>query len=166
MTRLTRQQAAVRLGVSESTVDRMIRRGQLATEREHHGGRYTVWVLVDDETAYSGADETAQAELSSEGKSAYAKQPDADNSAYSDEHTAYPSVDELAVLRTENQALRELSDYHSQATRRVGVEIQRTARTAEANDCGSLKSTAGDRGNGSASPPTLVVLVSITERSN
>ena len=112
MTRLTRQQAAVRLGVSESTVDRMIRRGQLATEREYHGGRYTVWVLVDDETAYSSADETAQAELSSEGNSAYAKQPDADNSAYSDEQTAYPSGDKLAVLRTENQALRELSDYH------------------------------------------------------
>ena len=111
MTRLTRQQAAVRLGVSESTVDRMIRRGQLATEREYHGGRYTVWVLVDDETAYSSADETAQAELSSEGNSAYAKQPDADNSAYSDEQTAYPSGDELAVLRTENQALRELSDW-------------------------------------------------------
>ena len=77
MTRLTRQQAAARLQVSESTIDRMIRRGHLATEKEHHGGRYTVWVLLDDNTAYSTADDDA----------------------YVNEHTAYANRDELTALR-------------------------------------------------------------------
>ena len=111
MTRLTRQQAAARLQVSESTVDRMIRRGQLGIEREHHGGRYTVWVLLDD-AAYAGDDNAACAEQSSADNRAYAKQPGADDVAYSDEHTAQQDEGELAVLRSENQALRELSDYH------------------------------------------------------
>ena len=112
MTRLTRQQAAARLHVSESTIDRMVRRGQLATEKEHHGGRYTVWVLVDDDTAYSGADDIAHAKQSNDDNSAYATSPGTDDSAYLIEHTSHRNGDELAVLRTENQALRELSDYH------------------------------------------------------
>ena len=101
MTKLTRQQAATRLQVSESTIDRMIRRGQLAIEKEHHGDRYTVWVLLDDNTAYSDADDVAHA-----GQSAV------DNSAYASEHTDYANGDELTALRTENRNFRELADYH------------------------------------------------------
>ena len=82
MTRLTRQQAAIRLQVSESTIDRMIRRGQLVTEKESHGGRYTVWVLIDDNTAYSDADDVA-----------YAGQSVVDKSAYASEHADYANED-------------------------------------------------------------------------
>ena len=101
MTRLTRQQAAIRLQVSESTIDRMIKRGQLATEKESHGGRYTVWVLVDDNTAYSDADDVA-----------YAGQSVVDKSAYASEHADYANEDGLTALKTENRTLRELADYH------------------------------------------------------
>ena len=48
MVRVTRNEAAARLNVSKSTLDRMVRRGELVTETEQHGLRHTVWVLMDD----------------------------------------------------------------------------------------------------------------------
>ena len=48
MVRVTRNEAAARLKVSKSTLDRMIKRGELTTETEQHGQRHTVWVLMDD----------------------------------------------------------------------------------------------------------------------
>ena len=49
MVRVTRNEAAARLKVSNSTLDRMVKRGELVTETEQHGQRHTVWVLMDDE---------------------------------------------------------------------------------------------------------------------
>ena len=49
MVRVTRKDAAARLNVSKSTLDRMIKRGELTTETEQHGNRHTVWVLMDDD---------------------------------------------------------------------------------------------------------------------
>ena len=49
MVRVTRNEAAARLNVSKSTLDRMVRRGELVTDTEQHGLRHTVWVLMDDE---------------------------------------------------------------------------------------------------------------------
>ena len=36
------------MGISKSTLDRVIKRGELTTETEQHGRRHTVWVLMDD----------------------------------------------------------------------------------------------------------------------
>ena len=44
--RLSKLEAAQRLGVSPSTLDRMIRRGELEIEREGRGDRAKVWVLA------------------------------------------------------------------------------------------------------------------------
>ena len=55
--RLSKLDAATRLGISPSTVDRMIQRGQLDAEKEPHGTRYKVWVLLDDEPGGSPSDE-------------------------------------------------------------------------------------------------------------
>ena len=49
MVKVTRNEAAARMKVSKSTLDRMIKRGELTTETEQHGQRHTVWVLMDDE---------------------------------------------------------------------------------------------------------------------
>ena len=48
MVRVTRNEAAARLGISKSTLDRVIKRGELTTETEQHGRRHTVWVLMDN----------------------------------------------------------------------------------------------------------------------
>ena len=45
--RVTKLEAAAILDVSASTIDRMIKRGELATEQEPHGNRHKVWVLID-----------------------------------------------------------------------------------------------------------------------
>ncbi len=50
MVRVTRKEAAARLNISKSTLDRMIKRGELTTETEQHGHRHTVWILMDDAT--------------------------------------------------------------------------------------------------------------------
>ena len=44
--RFTKRQAADHLGVSDSTLHRMIQRGELETEREAKAGKTMVWVLV------------------------------------------------------------------------------------------------------------------------
>ena len=48
MVRVTRKEAAAKLNVSKSTLDRMIKKGELDTQTEQHGHRHTVWVLMDD----------------------------------------------------------------------------------------------------------------------
>ena len=48
MVRVSRKDAAARLKVSKSTLDRMIKLGEVATEKEQHGRRHTVWVLMDE----------------------------------------------------------------------------------------------------------------------
>ena len=83
--RLSKLEAAQRLGVSPSTLDRMIRRGELEIEREGRGDRAKVWVLAPG--------------LSSD---APGGQPVA----------AGPSPEaELAAAREQVRALQELADY-------------------------------------------------------
>ena len=41
--RLSKLNAAARLGVSPNYINRMLRRGQLKAENEHHGTRLIVW---------------------------------------------------------------------------------------------------------------------------
>ena len=49
MKRVSKQEAASILGVSSATIDRRIKRGELAAEREAHGeNAHRVWVLLDD----------------------------------------------------------------------------------------------------------------------
>ena len=47
--RLSKLDAAKALGVSPTTVDRMIGRGELQTEQEPRGTRYKVWILLPDD---------------------------------------------------------------------------------------------------------------------
>ena len=46
--RYSKLDAAVHLGVSPTTVSRMIQRGELQVEREGPGNRAKVWVLIED----------------------------------------------------------------------------------------------------------------------
>lgn len=52
--RLTKLDAALALGVSPSTINRMIRRNELTIEKERRGSQYKVWVLLDDDLAVAG----------------------------------------------------------------------------------------------------------------
>lgn len=104
--RLTKMEAAARLDVSASTIDRMIQRGELQIETEPHGSRHRVWVVMDNQDAdlsvnvsREGAEAApdASGETSGAGKS--------DRSEGSDEVG-------VAVLKERVKSLEELADYH------------------------------------------------------
>ena len=109
-TRLTRQEAAQRLQVSESTLDRMIRRGELAVEREGHGSRYRIWVLLDDDSEHSG--------YSANGHTAdnvdYSRETTAEKPEHSPNGVERGDDHELTTLRVEVRNLRELADYRAE----------------------------------------------------
>ena len=97
MVRVTRNEAATKLNVSKSTLDRMIKRGELITETEQHGHRHTVWVLMDDDI-----EDTT--EVSTENTNGHS--PEAS------EHTGGDPVAENLALQAEVKGLRELVDLY------------------------------------------------------
>ena len=46
--KLTKLEAAARFEVSQSTIDRMIQRGDLQVQKERHGNRHRIWVVLDE----------------------------------------------------------------------------------------------------------------------
>ena len=106
--RLTKLDAAATLGVSPSTIDRMIQREELTIEKETRGSRYKVWVLLDDEAGPS-PEPSSDGSLESSG----------DASSDLSEPSSGGSIDEsfwgeLITLRERVKGLEELSDYHKQ----------------------------------------------------
>ena len=83
--RLSKLEAAQRLGVSPSTLDRMIRRGELEIEREGRGDRAKVWVLAPGLSSDAPGGQPVDAGPSPEA--------------------------ELAAAREQVRALQELADY-------------------------------------------------------
>ena len=97
MIRVTRNEAAARLRVSKSTLDRMIKKGELETETEQHGHRHTVWVLMDDATEDISDDSTGNT-------NGHLPAPS--------EHTGGDTGAENIALQTEVKGLRELVDLY------------------------------------------------------
>ena len=97
MVRVTRKEAAARLNVSKSTLDRMIKKGELPTETEQHGHRHTVWVLLNDTTEDISGDSTGDTN---------------GHSPEVSEHTGGDTAAENPVLRAEVKGLRELVDLY------------------------------------------------------
>ena len=97
MVRVSRNEAAARLKVSKSTLDRMIKRGELTTETEQHGHRHAVWVLMDDDIE----DTTEVSTGNTNGHF-----PEAS------EHTGDDTAAENLALQAEVKGLRELVDLY------------------------------------------------------
>ena len=91
--RLTKQQAGEHFGVSVTTLDRMIRRGDLQIERDGPGERAKVWVLLDEEQGSSSG-----------------SQPDSQPGGQSRDA-------ELEVLQERVKNLEELSEYRAHLLR-------------------------------------------------
>ena len=104
--KLTKMEAAARLGVSQSTIDRMIQRGELQIEREPHGSRHRIWVLVNGEDADASADMSGDASDNSPADSHDASVDEMPDVA------DMPEAIELAVLRERLKNFEELADYH------------------------------------------------------
>ena len=104
--RLTKMEAAARLEVSQSTIDRMIQRGDLQVQKERHGNRHRIWVLVDDSSPDMPGEESREASTDV-----------LDSSTDSSVHSPLERVDmsetlELTVLRERVKNLEELVEHH------------------------------------------------------
>ena len=104
--RVSKMEAAARLDVSASTIDRMIQKGELQIEKEPHGSRHRIWVVIDDADTDKSVNSPREAsELSPEDSH------DASDEGSSGESDASDEV-ELAVLKERVKNLEELADYH------------------------------------------------------
>ena len=109
--KLTKMEAAARLDVSQSTVDRMIQKGELQIEKEPHGSRHRIWVLMN------GADADASADMSVDVSD---NSPEDSHDASTDEMPDTADMSEaieLAVLRERVKNLEELANYHREQLR-------------------------------------------------
>ena len=97
MVKVSRNEAAARLKVSKSTLDRMIKRGELTTETEQHGHRHTVWVLMDEDIAHTP-------EVSTGNTNGHFLE--------ASEHTKDDNGAENLALQAEVKGLRELVDLY------------------------------------------------------
>ena len=118
--RLSKLDAAAHLGISPSTIDRMIQRGELESEKEPHGTRYKVWVLLNDESGGKSPGESSDADGQPPDESLDVGGQSPDQASDSSD----PNIDEsasveLASLRERvkhaeerSRGLEELADYH------------------------------------------------------
>ena len=116
--RFTKRQAADHLGVSDSTLHRMIQRGELETERETRAGKTRVWVLVQgpDELSHESSPELlpdsqmkvhalpTDSSLTATEPSSKSSLPEADSS----------TENELVFLRERVKNLEELAAYRAE----------------------------------------------------
>ena len=114
MQRMTKQEAGAHLGVSPSTIDRMIRRQELTTEKERHGSRYRVWVLMDD----ADVSDVSPAESGHELKEPHDHSDQSDDkSEWSDasgDSSNQSLIVELAALRERIRSAEELAEYRGE----------------------------------------------------
>ena len=105
--RVSKLDASRIFGVSPSTIDRRIERGELQVEHEARGNSYKVWVLLDD----------AADDLSGDGASAEAPGQAPAGGGDVAETSVAPSGDtallvELTTLRERAKSFEELSEYY------------------------------------------------------
>ena len=84
----------------------MIRRRELQIEKEPHGSRHRVWVLMNDDEGVATVDEAADAASTSPNDS-----DDTSDNELTDGTDASVKV-ELAVLRERVKSVEGLADYH------------------------------------------------------
>ena len=102
--RLGKREAADQLGVSVSTLQRMVKRGDLETEREGSADNGRLWILVD------------LPDDNSPGKPGDLPPDNPGNSLpMPPDHPGKALYTENAMLRQQVEHLQELSEYHKQA---------------------------------------------------
>ena len=107
VTRVSRTEASRHFGVSISTIDRQIQRGQLSIEKEPYGIRERVWVLLDENSV---ADSTATSQVTA-GTATRGSPGDT-------------TADYVMTLEHQMQSLQELADYRQKELREAELRFQ------------------------------------------
>ena len=105
--RLSKQQASEQLGVSLSTIDRMIRRKDLQVEHDRSNGHTRVWVLLDEEQVGLSGDTS----------------PDVSDDKSRDA--------ELEVLRERVRSAEQLAEYRAELLREGELRFHELLQTVE-----------------------------------
>ena len=107
VTRVSRTEAARHLGVSISTIDRRIQRGELSVEKEGYGSRERVYVLLDEDLfALAAADAPVPAGAIARGS------------------LGDTTVDYVMTLEHQVQSLKELADYRQKELQESELRFQ------------------------------------------
>ena len=104
--RMSKLEAAARLDVSASTIDRMIQRGELQVHKALHGNRHRIWVLMEDDAS----DVSGEALGDSSADTSDGSPESSVNSP--PEQGDMSEILELTVLRERVKNLEEMADYH------------------------------------------------------
>ena len=102
--RVSKLDAARLLGVSPTTIDRRIQRGELQVEMEQRGTRFRTWVILgDDVSPWRSPDPPGERP---------SDRPDERSREQSGERPPEQSAVEVRVLQERVHGLEELADYH------------------------------------------------------
>ena len=125
--RVSKLDASRLLGISPTTIDRRIQRGELQVEMEQRGTRFRTWVILGDDVS-SGRSLDAPDE-----------RPDERPREHSGERPPEQSAVEVRVLEERVHSLEQLADYHQQQLKdadwryqELVQSLQSSQRTVEA----------------------------------
>ena len=105
--RVSRTEAARHLGVSISTIDRRIQRGELSVEKEDYGSRERVYVLLDEDSfAPSAADAPMAAGAAARGS------------------LGDTTADYMMTLEHQVKSLQEVADYRQKELQESELRFQ------------------------------------------
>ena len=109
--RVSKMEAVNILGVSLSTVDRMIKRGDLQIDKEDLGGRHRIWIILEEEGREESADDSPE-----------------QSSGYSlgvpDDELTMSEKEELVALRVQVKGLQDLSDFRAEQPKESDLRFQ------------------------------------------
>ena len=109
--RVSKMEAVNILDVSLSTVERMIKRGDLQVEREDLGGRHRIWILLDEEEGDLTADESGE-------------QPAGYSPEMPAERLIMSEREELVALRVQVKGLQDLSGFRAEQLKESELRFQ------------------------------------------
>ena len=109
--RFSKLEAAAKLEVSPTTIDRMIARGELQTEREAKGSRYKVWVLLPEEPPDFQRDGSEDVPTAQSGEGQRSTPGESE-------------VEELIRLRLQVKNLEDLANYRHELLNEAGKREQ------------------------------------------
>ena len=116
--RVSKMEAVNFLGVSLSTIERMIKRGDLQIEKEDLGGRHRIWILLEEEGGEESAGESPEQSVGY-------------SSEMPDDELTPSEKEELVALRVQVKGLQDLSDFRAEQLKESELRFQQIIQQME-----------------------------------
>ena len=116
--RVSKMEAVNILDVSLSTVERMIKRGELQVEKEDLGGRHRIWILLEEYDCEQSIDKSVE-------------MPPERSPEMPRDNLTTSEHDELITLRVQVKDLRELSGFRAEQLKESELRFQQMMQQFE-----------------------------------